>query len=90
MKTVLLAIVIAAVIILVPNLFMKLGIGIGERHNETKTLRLCQEGQKITINGVDIHCGVIHESVNLAAAEYRQVKTCLVTIDQWTKKRNKR
>jgi hypothetical protein len=90
MQTTILVIVMAAVIILVPNLFMKLGIGIGERHNETKVLQLCKEGQKVTVDGVDIHCGVIHESVNLTAAEYQQVKTCLGTIDQWTKKQNKR
>jgi hypothetical protein len=90
MKAELVAISILAAVVLISNLFMGLGVSTGKEVQKIEILQLCQERQKVTINNVDVHCGVISKKVNLAEARYQQVQTCLATINRWTLEHSKR
>jgi hypothetical protein len=46
-------------------------------------LEQCQNHQPVTIDGIEIHCGVIHKDVNQEAAKYRSVKQCVKLIGAW-------
>jgi hypothetical protein len=55
----------------------------GKESARTDILEQCQNHQPVTINGVEIHCGIIGPNVNLKAAQYRGVKNCVKLIEGW-------
>jgi hypothetical protein len=56
----------------------------GKESARTKILEQCQNHQPVTIDGVEIHCGVIHSAVNVEAAKYRKFKQCVKVIKGFT------
>jgi hypothetical protein len=54
-----------------------------EQSARTEILEQCQNGKSVTIDGVEIHCGVISSDVNLEAARYNAVKQCVKLIGAW-------
>jgi hypothetical protein len=56
----------------------------GKEYARTEILKQCQNHQPFTIDGIEIHCGVIHSAVNQEAAKYRKVKQCLKVIEEFT------
>jgi hypothetical protein len=55
----------------------------GKESARTEILEQCQKGKPVTIDGIKIHCGVIHKNVNQEAAKYRGVKQCVKLIGAW-------
>tara|TARA_R110000850_G_scaffold91270_15_gene193867 strand:- start:2206 stop:2439 length:234 start_codon:yes stop_codon:yes gene_type:complete len=55
----------------------------GKQSKASEILGKCQTHRVVTIEGVKIHCGTIHSSVNIEAAKYRQVKQCTKTLKEW-------
>ena len=55
----------------------------GKERSRTEILKECQDHQVVTIDGIEIHCGIIGPNVNLKAAEYRAVKNCVKLIEGW-------
>jgi hypothetical protein len=56
---------------------------LGKKYARTDILEQCQKHQPVTIDGVEIHCGVIHSAVNVEAARYRKFKQCVKVIGEW-------
>jgi hypothetical protein len=56
---------------------------LGQESASNDILEQCQNHQSVTINGIEIHCGVIHKNVNQEAAKYRGVKQCVKLIGAW-------
>jgi hypothetical protein len=49
---------------------------IGKESRSLEILTQCKNGEVVTINGTELHCGVISKELNLEAAQYRAVKNC--------------
>jgi hypothetical protein len=56
----------------------------GKESARTDILEKCQNHQPVTIDGIEIHCGVIHSAVNVEAARYRKFKQCVKVIEEFT------
>jgi hypothetical protein len=56
---------------------------LGRESARTEILEQCQSNQIVTINGIEIHCGVVSPVVNIKAAKYRSVKNCVKLIEGW-------
>jgi hypothetical protein len=52
-------------------------LSLGKESARTDILEQCQNHQPVTIDGIEIHCGVIHSAVNVEAARYRKFKQCV-------------
>jgi hypothetical protein len=69
-----------AVIVAVSIIYANIG---GKELARTDILEQCQNGKSVTIDGIEIHCGVISSDVNLEAARYNAVKQCVKLIGAW-------
>lgn len=56
---------------------------IGKESKALEILTQCKAGEIVTINGTELHCGVISKELNLEAAQYRAVKNCTKLIEEW-------
>lgn len=56
---------------------------IGKESRSLEILTQCKAGETVTINGTELHCGVISKEVNLEAAQYRAVKNCNKLVKEW-------
>ena len=56
---------------------------IGKGSKELEILNKCTNGQIITINGLEFHCGAVSKEINIKAAQYRAVKNCSKLIKGW-------
>ena len=56
---------------------------IGKGSKELEILNKCTNGQLITINGTELHCGIISKELNIKAAQYRGVKNCVKLVKGW-------
>jgi hypothetical protein len=56
---------------------------LGKDSAQTAILERCQSNQIVTINDIEIHCGVVSPVVNIKAAKYRSVKNCVKLIEGW-------
>ena len=56
---------------------------IGKGSKELEILNKCTNGQTITINGLEFHCGAVSKEINIKAAQYRGVKNCVKLIEEW-------
>jgi hypothetical protein len=61
---------------------------LGKESARTEILEQCQSNQSVTINGIEIHCGVVSPIVNIEAARYRGVKNCVKLIEGWVDHEN--
>ncbi len=61
-----------------------LGYDSYQQKMEETILEKCENGNSFTINGVEVHCGIIHTEVNIEAVKYHQVKQCNKLISDWT------
>tara|TARA_R110000851_G_scaffold88070_1_gene192172 strand:- start:2017 stop:2286 length:270 start_codon:yes stop_codon:yes gene_type:complete len=56
----------------------------GQDKARFEILERCQNHQVVTINDIEIHCGIIHPAVNIEAAKYRGLKRCVKSIKEFT------
>ena len=62
---------------------LSMGYDIGKESRSLEILTQCKAGEIVTINGTELHCGVISKELNLEAAQYRAVKNCVKLIKEW-------
>jgi hypothetical protein len=55
----------------------------GKESARYEILERCKNHQVVTINNIEIHCGIIHKEVNQEAAKYRGIKRCINLIGKW-------
>tara|TARA_R110000851_G_scaffold236513_1_gene389204 strand:- start:6661 stop:6930 length:270 start_codon:yes stop_codon:yes gene_type:complete len=56
---------------------------LGRESARIEILEQCQSNQIVTINDIEINCGVVSPVVNIKAAKYRAVKNCVKLIEGW-------
>lgn len=56
---------------------------IGKESRSLEILTQCKNGEIVTINDTEIHCGIISKELNIEAAQYRGVKNCVKLIKGW-------
>jgi hypothetical protein len=56
----------------------------GKESARLEILERCQNHQIVTINDIEIHCGIIHTAINQEAAKYRGLKRCVKSIKAFT------
>jgi hypothetical protein len=76
------AVVVLATAVIVAIAITYANIG-GKESARTDILEQCQNGKSVTIDDIEIHCGVISSDVNLEAARYNAVKQCVKLIGVW-------
>ena len=82
----LLAIIQAAILIvlcvLIATLLMT-SYSVGKESRSLEILTQCKAGEVVTINGTELHCGIISKELNIKAAQYRGVKNCVKLVKGW-------
>tara|TARA_R110002096_G_C14661646_1_gene728214 strand:+ start:33453 stop:33722 length:270 start_codon:yes stop_codon:yes gene_type:complete len=56
---------------------------IGKESRSLEILTQCKNGEIVTINDTEIHCGIISKEINIEAAQYRGVKNCTKLVKEW-------
>tara|TARA_R110000737_G_scaffold271423_1_gene278485 strand:- start:1010 stop:1201 length:192 start_codon:yes stop_codon:yes gene_type:complete len=60
-----------------------MGYDIGKESRSLEILTQCKNGEIVTINDTEIHCGIISKELNIKAAQYRGVKNCVKLVKGW-------
>ena len=82
----LLAIIQAVTVIILCVLIAALSLtayDIGKESRSLEILTQCKNGEIVTINDTEIHCGIISKEINIEAAQYRGVKNCVKLVKEW-------
>ena len=82
----LLAIIQAVTVIILCVLIAALSLtayDIGKESRSLEILTQCKNGEIVTINDTEIHCGIISKEINIEAAQYRGVKNCTKLVKEW-------
>ena len=82
----LLAIIQAVTVIILCVLIAALSLtayDIGKESRSLEILTQCKNGEIVTINDTEIHCGIISKEINIEAAQYRGVKNCVKLVKGW-------
>lgn len=77
-------ITVLSIIIMVSSIaLMFMFNDIGKESRSLEILTQCKNGEIVTINDTEIHCGIISKEINIKAAQYRAVKNCVKLIKEW-------